>query len=44
MAVDAYGAPFVNLKAADVLMITKSVEWDLGRMDVAKLAVTEITA
>ena len=44
VAVDAYGAPFVNLKAADVLMITKSVEWGLGRMDVAKLAIKEITA
>ena len=44
VAVDAYGAPLVNLKAADVLMITKSVEWGIGRMDVAKLAVKEITA
>jgi uncharacterized protein (DUF362 family) len=43
VAVDAYGAPLVNLKAADVLMITKSVEWGLGRMDVAKLAVEELT-
>jgi len=25
-------------------MITKSVEWGLGRMDVAKLAIKEITA
>ena len=44
VAVDAYGAPFVNLKAADVLMITKSVEWGLGRMDVDKLAVEELKA
>ena len=43
VAVDAYGAPLVNLKAADVLMITKSVEWGLGRMDVAKLAVEQLT-
>ena len=43
VAVDAYGAPFVNLKAADVLMITKSAEWGIGRMDVAKLAVEELT-
>jgi uncharacterized protein (DUF362 family) len=44
VAVDSYGATFVNLKAADVLMITKSVEWGIGRMDVAKLAVKEIAA
>lgn len=44
VAVDAYGAPLVNLKAADVLMITKSVEWGLGRMDVSKLAVKEMAA
>lgn len=43
VAVDAYGAPFVNLKAADVLMIAKSAEWGLGRMDVAKLAVEQLT-
>ena len=43
VAVDAYGAPLVNLKAADVLMITKSVEWGIGRMDVTKLAVEELT-
>jgi uncharacterized protein (DUF362 family) len=43
VAVDAYGAPFVNLKAADVLMITKSAEWGLGQMDVAKLAVEQLT-
>ena len=44
VAVDAYSAPLVNLKAADVLMITKSVERGVGRMDLAKLAVKEITA
>jgi uncharacterized protein (DUF362 family) len=44
VAVDAFGAPLVNLKAADVLMITKAVEWGLGRMDVTKLAVKEIAA
>jgi uncharacterized protein (DUF362 family) len=44
VAIDSYGAPFVNLKAADVLMITKSVEWGIGRMDLAKLAVKEIAA
>ena len=44
MAVDAFCAPFVNLRAADVLMITKSVEWGLGRMDVDKLAVEELKA
>jgi len=44
VAVDAYGAPLVNLKAADVLMIAKSVEWGIGRMDLAKLAIKEITA
>ena len=44
VAVDSYGAPLVNLKPADVLMITKSVEWGIGRMDVAKLAVKEIAA
>jgi uncharacterized protein (DUF362 family) len=43
VAVDAYGAPLVNLKAPDVLMITKSVEWGIGRMDLAKLAVEELT-
>jgi uncharacterized protein (DUF362 family) len=43
VAVDAYGAPLVNLNPADVLMITKSVEWGIGRMDVAKLAVKELT-
>jgi uncharacterized protein (DUF362 family) len=43
VAVDAYCAPFVNLKAADVLMITKAVEWGLGRMDVDKLAVEQLT-
>jgi uncharacterized protein (DUF362 family) len=43
VAVDAYGAPLVNLKAADVLMIAKSAEWGLGQMDVKKLAVEEWT-
>ena len=42
VAVDAYGAPFVNLRAADVQMIVKSVEWGLGRMDVEKLAVEQL--
>jgi len=42
VAVDSYGSPLVNLRAADVLMITKSVEWGIGRMDVAKLAVKEL--
>jgi len=42
VAADAYCAPFVNLKAADVLMIVKAVEWGLGRMDVDKLAVEEL--
>ncbi len=44
VAVDAYCAPFVGLKAADVPMIAKSAEWGLGRMDVDKLAVEEIKA
>ncbi len=43
VAVDAYAAPFVDLKAAEVLMITKSAEWGLGRMDVDKLAVERLT-
>lgn len=43
VAVDAYAAPFVNLKAAEVLMITKSAEWGLGRLDVDKLAVEQLT-
>jgi uncharacterized protein (DUF362 family) len=43
VAVDAYAAPFVNLKAADVLMITKSAEWGIGRLDVDKLAVEQLT-
>lgn len=42
VAVDAYSAPFVELKAADVLMITKSAEWGLGRVDVSKLKIKEI--
>jgi len=44
VAVDAYGAPLVGLKAADVLMIAKSAEWGLGQMDVTKLKVKEISA
>jgi uncharacterized protein (DUF362 family) len=43
VAVDACCAPFVDLKAADVLMITKSAEWGLGRIDVGKLAVEQLT-
>jgi uncharacterized protein (DUF362 family) len=43
VAVDAYASPFVDLKAADVLMITKSAEAGVGRMDVAKLAVKELS-
>jgi len=43
VAVDAYGAPLVNLKAADVLMIAKSAEWGLGQMDVSKLAIEQLT-
>jgi uncharacterized protein (DUF362 family) len=43
VAVDAYGAPCVDLKAAEVLMITRSAEWGIGRMDVANLAVEELT-
>ncbi|NLH77745.1 MAG: DUF362 domain-containing protein [Acidobacteria bacterium] len=43
VAVDAYAAPFVNLKAADVLMITKSAAWGLGRVDVDRLAVEQLT-
>ncbi len=43
VAVDAYCAPFVGLKAADVLMIVKAVEWGLGRMDVDRLAVEQLT-
>jgi uncharacterized protein (DUF362 family) len=42
VAVDAYGAPCVDLKAADVQMIVKSVAWGLGRMEVDKLAVEEL--
>jgi uncharacterized protein (DUF362 family) len=44
VAVDAYGAPFVGLKAADVLTIARSAEWGLGQMDISKLAVEELTA
>jgi uncharacterized protein (DUF362 family) len=43
VAVDAYAAPLVNLKAADVLMITRSAEAGVGRMDVAKLVVEQLT-
>lgn len=43
VAVDACGAPFVDLKAADVLMITKSAEAGVGRMDVDKLIVEQLT-
>jgi len=43
VAVDAFGAPMVDLKAADVLMITRSADWGLGRMDVTKLAVELLT-
>ena len=43
VAVDAFGAPFVDLKASDVLMITKSAEWGLGQLDVSKLKIKEIS-
>ncbi len=43
VAVDACGAPFVDLKAADVLMISRSAELGIGRMDIGKLAVEELT-
>ena len=43
VAVDAYGAPMVNLKASDVLMIVKSAEWGLGQPDVSKLAIEQLT-
>jgi len=43
VAVDAYAAPLVNLKTADVLMITRSAEAGVGRMDVAKLVVEQLT-
>ncbi|OGD19272.1 MAG: hypothetical protein A2W03_13075 [Candidatus Aminicenantes bacterium RBG_16_63_16] len=43
VAVDAYSAPFVDLKAPDVLMITRSAEAGVGRMDVAKLVVEQLT-
>jgi len=42
VAVDACGAPFVNLKAADVLMITKAAGRGLGRMDLSALTVKEV--
>ncbi len=44
VAVDAFGAPLVDLKASDVLMITKSAEWGLGQPDVSKLKIKEISA
>jgi uncharacterized protein (DUF362 family) len=44
VAVDAFGAPFVGLKASDVLVITKSAEWGLGQPDVSKLRIKEISA
>jgi uncharacterized protein (DUF362 family) len=44
VAVDAYGAPLVGLKAEDVLMITRAAEWGLGQRDVAKLKIREIKA
>lgn len=43
VAMDAYGAPFVGLKAVDVPMIVKAAELGLGRMDVDKLAVEQLT-
>ena len=43
VAVDAYGAPFVDLKASEVLMISKSAEWGLGQPDVSKLKIKEIS-
>jgi uncharacterized protein (DUF362 family) len=42
VAVDSYGAAFVNLKAAEVLMIKKSAEAGIGRYDVEKLNVRQI--
>ncbi len=43
VAVDAYGAPLVNLKAADVLMIVRSAEFGVGQPDVTKLAIEQLT-
>lgn len=43
VAVDAFGAPFVDLKASEVLMITKSAEWGLGQPDISKLKIREIS-
>ncbi len=43
VAVDACGAPLVNLKAADVLMIVKAAEFGLGQPDVTKLAIEQLT-
>ena len=31
VAVDAYGAPLINLKALDVPMIVKAAAWGLGQ-------------
>jgi uncharacterized protein (DUF362 family) len=43
VAVDAYGAPFVGLKAVDVAMIVKAAEFGLGQPDVTKLVVEQLT-
>ncbi len=43
VAVDAYGAPLINLKAADVLMIVRSAEFGVGQPDVTKLVVEQLT-
>jgi len=43
VAVDAFGAPLVDLKASEVLMITKSAEWGLGEPNVSKLRIREIS-
>jgi len=43
VAVDAYGAVCLDLKPAEVAMIKKSAELGLGRMDLDKLAVEEIS-
>jgi uncharacterized protein (DUF362 family) len=43
VAVDAFCAPFVDLKASEVLMITKSAEWGLGQPDISKLKIREIS-
>ena len=44
VAVDACAAPFLDLKAADVLMIARSAARGVGRMDVDALAVEKLTA